>query len=312
MKLENFKKSDVLVSLFVDSDGVKNVQDLNNCLYSVAKQKKSVDIAVLYNELSDEEFQTLQSIAANPMLHLLKKGENGEVTVEKTALLEGESLNVVFVKNDLKNFGQVFNHGFNIAVSCGYEFYSVIEQEDVVAVLWYDYVSKFFAEDPNTSVYLPLARNISNGIFTSLLNEAPWVEGLAEEAGTVDINLLLRYNVANILGAVFKVSSLLEYSEQVDNLYKPFKESMKVTHTYEFFLRMIYNDLKVRTLPRIGYELKFIGKPRFLETTSKVPQNIATIPPELGGMTPAQVQFYIDLAKKEYFFDNDRNIAFNS
>jgi hypothetical protein len=70
--------------------------------------------------------------------------------------------------------------------------------------------------------------------------------------------------------------------------------------------------LKVRTIPRIGYEHKFIGKAKFLETTSKIPQNIGMIPVDQGGMSPQEVQFYVDLAKKEYFFDNDRKIAYKS
>jgi len=119
--------------------------------------------------------------------------------------------------------------------------------------------------------------------------------------------------VVNILGAVFKVESVKENSEQKeDGFYYPFKESFRLTHIYEFFLRMIYNDLKVQTIPRIGYELKMVGKPYFSETSSKVPQNISVLAPNLGGVPQNEIQFYVDLAKKEYFFDKDRNVIFKS
>jgi len=312
MNLQISKQSNTLINLFVDSEGLKNENDLNNCLYSIAKQIKKVDLIILYNSLTTEELEKLQSIIENPILKLPKQQEDGSIIIEEIKLLENELLNAQLIKTNADNFSKIFNEGFNYSLDNNYEFYSVIEQEDSFAIHWFNTTMIYFDENPNISVFVPLIRNNVNGTFSGFINEASMVEGLAEEFGQYDIALLLRYNVINPLGAVYKVSSIKEYSEQKsDGKFYPYKESIKITHSYEFFLRMIYNDLKIKTIPRIGYELKLINKNIYLSTSSKTPQNIAIIPTEKGGINVKELQFYLELAKKEYFFDTDRNVIFN-
>ena len=133
---------------------------------------------------------------------------------------------------------------------------------------------------------------------------------MSEEAGKIDINLLSRYNCINPLGAVYKISSIKEYSEVSDDTYYPMKESIKLSHYYEFFLRMIYNDLKVMTVPRLGYELRIVRKEIYTDSTCKLPQDITMYPADRGGITTEEGRFWFELAKKEYFFDEDRKRAY--
>ena len=144
-------------------------------------------------------------------------------------------------------------------------------------------------------------------MFSGLLNEAPWAEGLAEEAGKADLNLLSRFNCIVPVSAMFRIGLISEYCEKKeDGKYYPFKESIKLSHYYEFMMRMIYNDVKAMCVPRIGYEFKVRGNDPFKHTYCKIPSNIGQIPIEKGGMTPKEGKFWMDLAKKEYFFDEDR------
>ena len=111
---------------------------------------------------------------------------------------------------------------------------------------------------------------------------------------------------------MFRVVDIQASSEltKKDDYYYPMKESMKITHSYEFFLRMIYDDLKFRTVPRMGYEIKTRNRDHFNQISSKVPNNLSGIPQEKGGMTQEEIQFYIELSKKEYFHDKDRELAY--
>ena len=69
-----------------------------------------------------------------------------------------------------------------------------------------------------------------------------------------------------------------------------------------------YNDIKFYTVPRIGYERRIASRPPQVDLlSSKIPDDISTRKPEEGGMSEKEVRFWIDLAKKEYFFDEDRN-----
>ena len=72
-------------------------------------------------------------------------------------------------------------------------------------------------------------------------------------------------------------------------------------------MRMIYNDVKAMCIPRIGYEFKSNGGDVFKHSYCRIPANITQIPAEKGGVTPVEGKFWMELAKKEYFFDEDRN-----
>lgn len=312
MKLSKFKKSNILVSLYVDSYGIKNEKDLNNCIYSITKQHKKVDLIVFYNDLSQEELTKLETILNKPVLKILKTNEEGVIETQEINVEDGESINCKLIKTQIENFSQLFNLGFNYAYSNEYEFYSIIEQEDTVAINWFDYAEKYAQEEEEKSIFLPIIRNTKDGIFQATINEACWVEGMSEEAGVTDINLLLKFNAINPLGCVCRVLAISEVSEKnEEGLFLPMKESFKISHSYEFFLRMAYEDLKIKTVPRVGYELKFCDKDTFDNITIKIPQNLHLLQPEKGGMNQEEIKFFIDLAKQEYFFSEDRKIEFN-
>jgi len=69
---------------------------------------------------------------------------------------------------------------------------------------------------------------------------------------------------------------------------------------------MAYNDIKMMTIPRVGYDFRVNDVKEFNHSSSKVPNNITTIPAEKGGIDAQQTAFWVELAKKEYFFDEDR------
>ncbi len=309
MKIKE-KNNDILLSIYVDSEGLSKTKEFNNCIYSIAKQNKPVDLVVFYSNLSKDEIKKLSSTLDSPVLSLIKSDEKGNPTEEKVSF-EGNKLNYTLVETECESFSKLFNLGFNYAASNDYKFYSIAEQGDAFAIHWFERASKFASEEEN-HIFLPLIRNTMNGSHVSMLNEASWVEGMSEEAGITDINLLLRFNAINPLGGVYDVESISEISEEKEGFFKPMKESMKLTNAYEFFLRMIYEDLKIKTIDRVGYELKAYSSEAYNESSSKIPSNLASIPSDKGGVSQDEINFYQDLAKKEYFFAEDRCLVFES
>lgn len=304
MNLKDLKNSNVLVSIFIDD--LSNLTTLEETFYSISKQTHSIDLLVLHPEFSEEQLNFLKETLNNPKIILRK--QNAEGILEEEVLTTDGKINYSLLVSTSDTFPKIFNEGFNVALENGYEFYSVIEANDVVGLNWYTHANIYAKENENVSIFLPLIRNTVNGVFSSLINEAPWAEGMAEEAGKVDSNLLSRFNCIIPIGAIFKVKALEEYSElKDDNKRYPFKESIKISHYYEFLMRMIYNDVKAMCVPRIGYEFKITNSEFFKHTGCKIPQNLSQIPIDKGGITPAEGSFWMNLAKKEYFFDEDRN-----
>jgi hypothetical protein len=282
---------------------------LNECLYSIAEQSVPVDVLVLVNGLNKDQVDHLEKIIESPKITISKKNEKGEITREE--IVSKNDINYVIEITNSDTFQKVFNEAANYANINEYNFFSVIEYDDVLDNKWIEKVSLFANDKKDIDVFLPLTREMSNGVFLGFFNEASWVDGYAEEAGFFDHNLLLRFNCMNITGSVFKTKSLIEKSENKEGVYKPIKESMKIGYSYEFFLRMIYESLKMFTIPRIGYEHR-IDRPceNVNYFSSKIPRDIISKDQTKGGITTEEHSFWLNLAKKEYFIETDRGITY--
>ncbi|MFA5067616.1 MAG: hypothetical protein WC466_06210 [Candidatus Izemoplasmatales bacterium] len=310
MNLKDLKSSNTLVAIYIDD--LSNLVTLEETFYSVSKQTYKVDLLVLYpNSFNDEQVNALKASLENSKIILRKKDEEGKMVEE--AINAEEKINYFLLPTSCKNFPELFNESFNVAIKNDYEFISIIEPNDIIGFNWYKQASDYAKENGDISMFFPIIRNTVNGAFSGFLNEAPWAEGLSEEAGKIDLNLLQRFNCMVPIGATFSVKNLSEYSETKDGDYfYPFKESIKISHYYEFLMRMVYNDIKGMVIPRVGYEFKIKTTNIFNETCCKIPQNITQIPLENGGVTQEEGKFWMDLAKKEYFFDEDRNKVYES
>ena len=134
---------------------------------------------------------------------------------------------------------------------------------------------------------------------------------MAEEVGKYDNNLLLKFNfAAHPLGAFYVIENMLQESgayEDRDGLLFPMKSSIKLFNHYEFFLRSTYNDIKMMNIPRIGYELRVTSMNEYNQLSSKIPSTLLSIPPEKGGMTAKEAQFWVKYATDAYFMEEDDN-----
>lgn len=300
--------SNILVGLYLDK--IEHEGQLNELFFGLANQTHPVDVVVLDAGISDKELEMLTKVAKKAEVRMMKTNEEGQGPEEEVVKAE-KSVNLSVVKSEVSNFSKLFNDLFNLAIEGGYEAFSIIESGDAVGANWYNIANTYMQENEEVGFFLPMIKNWQNGALQGLMNEACWAEGVSEEAGKFDMNLLLRYNCANPLGGVYRVSELEEYSEEKDGRFLPMKESIRISHYYEFFLRMIYNDVKMTAVPRIGYEFRVNPAEEFSHSSSKIPGNISAIDPTKGGVAPAEVSFWMDLAKKEYFFDEDRCKTFS-
>lgn len=304
MNLKESKQSKYLLGMYINNLAKDN--NLASCLHSIANQTLPVDLVIFTDGLSADDVNSIKELAEKPFVSIVERDEQGQ-SIEKK--IESEKrVNYQLIEVDASmNFSKIFNTIFNAALENGYEGISLVEPEDGYSVKWFEIADKYSQENPSVGVFTPLIRNVAGGAFAGLMNEACWVEGQAEEAGKFDLNMLQRYNCLNPLGALYKVQPILEYSEKKeDGTAAPMKESMKLSHYYEFFLRMIYDAVPVMNVPRIGYELRATRKDSFQDSTCKIPQDLTLFPPDRGGLTPDEARFWFEIAKKEFFHDEDR------
>jgi hypothetical protein len=285
---------------------------LNESLYALAMQTEGADVVLLVSEdNSEESLKELDRIAEKPQKRVFEKNEDGTPVVN---MVDSEkTLNYAIEKVNAKQYSEAFNYGFNLALENGYKWFALVESDDIVEGNWIHNFKRYSAEKEEVSIFLPLVRQVTAGNMTGHLNEATWLEGRAEVAGHADLQLLMTWNCLSPSGCMFRVEDVKEYSEERDGKYYPFKENMNIASSYEFFLRMIYEDLKAYTIPRYGYQMRRdVNSLSFDKLSSKVPSNITTLSKENGGMTSHEIGFWMEQAKSEYFMSEDREIEYEA
>jgi hypothetical protein len=197
---------------------------------------------------------------------------------------------VTIVENDGEtDFASQINLGVSKAKS---EWVSFLEFDDEYANIWFKNVVEYRKAHENVGLFMPLVVDTDfNGNFIGFTNEAVWANSFSDELGILDLNALLTYQNFSIDGIVIKKSIYKEFGG--------FKPSMKLTFIYEFLLRMTFKDVRVMAIPRFGYK-----------HVNQRPESLFESYKET--MDPIEAKWWLSQAKKEYYFDNDRKITYQT
>jgi hypothetical protein len=170
---------------------------------------------------------------------------------------------------------------------------SFLEFDDEYASIWFKNVKRFIEAYPDYDGFLSLVVDVDNkGTFAGFTNEATFAASMNTEIGVLTNEVLLNYQNFQSSGMVIK-------KETYQNL-GGFKPSMKLTFVYEFLLRLTYNSAKIMTIPRIGYKHINLREGSIFWNYKNGEQRVSD----------SEVKFWLDAAKKEHFFVEDRNIKY--
>jgi len=266
--------------------------NVNNFNVSVILPIKS-KIALDFDDYFDKAINSVKN---------QKVGVNELVIVhtDETALTEflksynfGE-LNVKLVEfKDEPNFANQINLGVQSSSS---EWVSFFEFDDEYSSIWFKNVKKYSESYPDSGGFLPLVVDIDEkGIFAGFTNEATFALNISSEMGVLTNETLHTYQNFQFSGMVIKKSLFMDYGM--------LKSSFKLTFGYEFFLRMTYNSVKIISIPKIGYKHVNLR-------TGSIFWNYKNN--EQDRLTENEVRFWVESAKKEYFFTKERDIKFES
>lgn len=197
--------------------------------------------------------------------------------------------------NMVKNTGDVdFSTQVNLGVeNAKSEWVSILEFDDEYASIWFKNVKRYIDAYPEISGFLPLVIDVDDkGVFAGFTNEATFAANMNTEIGYLTNEVLLNYQNFQSSGMVIKKDTFLQYGG--------LKKSMKLTFVYEFLLRLSYNSVQIMTIPRIGYKHMNMREGSIF-WNYKFGEN---------KITEDEVAFWIDSAKKEHFFIEDRDINY--
>jgi hypothetical protein len=188
------------------------------------------------------------------------------------------------------NFSAQVNHGVRVAKS---NWVSIFEFDDEYSKIWFKMVSEYVNHYEDVQAFLPIVVDTDEKAqFAGFTNEATFALNITNDIGFLNNDILQNFQNFQIAGMVIKKQSYVDFG-----LLKP---SFKLTFGYEFFLRMTHNSVKIMTIPRIGYKHTNLRE-------GSIFWNYKNGEEKLNNQ---EVEFWINAAKKEYFFINDRAIKY--
>jgi len=261
-------------------------QTINVSVILPIESSKHLDFSVYYERSITSLVN--QSIKPSEVI-IVHSGEESLKTFVENYQYSGLTINIV--QNDGNfDFASQVNLGVSKATS---EYVSILEFDDEYASIWFKNVKTYIESYPEVHGFLPLVVDVDErGAFAGFTNEATFAASMNTEIGYLTNDLLLNYQNFQTSGMVVKKSAIEEFGG--------FKSSMRLTFVYEFLLRMTYHSIQFMTIPKIGYKHVNLRSGSIFwnykngETT----------------LSSDEVSFWIETAKKEQFFIEDREIKY--
>jgi glycosyltransferase involved in cell wall biosynthesis len=191
---------------------------------------------------------------------------------------------------DTPNFCNQVNYGIKNSKN---QWVSVLEFDDEYSSIWFKNVKKYIDVYPNVQMFLPVVVDTDEkGIFAGFTNEATFAANFTQEISILTNEVLQNYQNFQTSGSVFNKKIIEDFGG--------FKPSMKLTFVYEFLLRMTYNSVLIMTIPRLGYKHTNLREGSIFWNYKYGEEKVLD----------DEVKFWVQSAKKEQFFTEDRSIKY--
>jgi len=202
--------------------------------------------------------------------------------------LETKILRNTILKTDFIN---QLNLGIN---DCDTEWFSILEIDDEYKKPWLSSMTEYMNNFKDVDVFLPIIRDVNvEGKFMTYMNESVWAYGFSKKQGYLDNELLLEYQNYQTSGGLYRTQVIKDNGNLKDNI--------KLTFSYEFLLRLTHNGVNIMTVPKIGYQHVNLRE-NSLFWMYKNDENLK--------LAENEGKFWVETAKKEYFFKNKRDVIY--
>jgi hypothetical protein len=199
-------------------------------------------------------------------------------------------INIVTNKGETDFCSQV-NLGID---ECDTEWFTILEVDDEFKPVWLKSMSEYSKVFTDVSVFLPIVKDINvEGKFINYTNESAWAYGFTDMQGFIDNEVLLDFQNYQTSGGLFKTQVIKDNGK--------FKENIKLTFIYEFLLRLTHNGVRIMTVPKAGYQHVNLREDSLFWKYKNEEKMI---------LSENEVKFWLDTAKKEFFFKNKRDVNY--
>lgn len=177
---------------------------------------------------------------------------------------------------------------------CDTEWFSILEIDDEYKKIWLPSMKEYIEAEKDVDVFLPIVRDVNvEGKFLSFMNESVWAYGFTNTQGVIDNELLMEYQNYQTSGGLYRTQVIKDNGG--------LKNNIKLTFSYEFLLRLTHNGVKIMTVPRVGYQHVNMRE-NSLFWLYKNDEKVK--------LEEDEVKFWLDTAKKEFYFKNKRDVKY--
>jgi len=258
---------------------------------------KKITIILPIYKLDDEDLIMLNNSTSsiedfhNDVKLLIVCPERLNTKIESINFGQKSEVKILYNKTHKTDFVNQVNMGIN---DCDTEWFSILEIDDEYKKIWLSSMNEYMIAYPDVGVFLPIVKDVNvEGKFLNFTNESVWAYGFSKKQGYLDNEILLEFQNYQTSGALFKTEVIKDNGL--------FKDNIKLTFTYEFLLRLTQNGVNIMTVPKAGYQhVHFRENSLFWKYKND----------ENEKLSEDEVKFWIETAKKEYFFKNKRDIKY--
>lgn len=247
----------------------------------------------LENEYNDMLIKAVESVKMfyNDVKLLIVAPEKLKKDLSKVDFGQKLEISLKF-HNSESDFCSQINEG---AKTCDTEWFSILEIDDEYQKPWLKSINEYMGENPEADVILPIVKDVNpEGTFTNYTNESVWAYGFSEKQGVLDNEVLMEYQNYQISGGLYKTKVFLDNGG--------LKNNIKLTFGYEFLLRLTHNGAKVIVVPKIGYRHVNLREDSLFWLYKN---------DEELKLKDKEPKFWVETAKKEFFFNNKRDVKYN-
>ena len=200
-------------------------------------------------------------------------------------------INVKFEKwTEEPNYAKQVNRGVEVSSS---DWVSLLEFDDEYSKIWFRNSKKYMDIYKDVDAFLPIVVDVDDkAVFAGFTNEATFAANITNEIGILSNEILQNFQNFQISGMIISKERFLN----VGGL----KSNIKLTFGYEFFLRLTHNSSRIMTIPKIGYKHMNLRLGSLFWNYKNSDDRLSA----------DEVKFWIDSAKKEYFYNVEREINY--
>jgi len=200
-------------------------------------------------------------------------------------------INVKFEKwTEEPNYAKQVNRGVEVSSS---DWVSLLEFDDEYSKIWFRNSKKYMDIYKDVDAFLPIVVDVDDkSVFAGFTNEATFAANITNEIGILSNEILQNFQNFQISGMIISKERFLS----VGGL----KSNIKLTFGYEFFLRLTHNSSRIMTIPKIGYKHMNLRLGSLFWNYKNSDDRLSA----------DEVKFWIDSAKKECFYNVEREINY--